>query len=131
MTLEVGRVKKRALEKRATRPGILAEGSFGAFVLDQLSALDGIVAKPMFGGAGFYLDGEFFGILYKQRLYFRVSPETIGEYQKRNMKPFRPFEGKKGSSKSYYQVPTEILESPDDVVSWAKAAARAPRKAKR
>jgi DNA transformation protein len=131
VTLQVGRVKKRTLQKRATRSGVLSEGSFGAFVLDQLSALGGIEAKPMFGGAGFYLDGEFFGILYKQHLYFRVSPKTIDEYQKRKMKPFRPFEGKKGSSKSYYQVPTEILESPDDLVNWAKAAARAPRKAKR
>ena len=113
--------------KRAARPGILAEGGFGAFVLDQLSALGGIEAKPMFGGAGFYLDGEFFGILYKQHLYFRVSPATIGQYTKRRMKPFKPFEGKKGSSKNYYQVPAEILESPGDLVKWAKAAQQAPR----
>src|SRR5690349_10597803 len=44
--------------KRATRPNILSDGSFGAFVLDQLRELGGVDAKPMFGGAGFYLDGE-------------------------------------------------------------------------
>ena len=83
----------------------------------------------MFGGAGFYLDGAFFGILYQQRLYFRVSPATAGEYTKRKMKPFRPFAGKKGSSNNYYEVPAEILESPDDLVKWAKAAQQAPRRA--
>jgi DNA transformation protein len=116
--------KSPIMTKRAARPSVLSEGSFGAFVLDQLSALDGIEAKPMFGGAGFYRDGTFFGILYKEHLYFRVSDETIDDYKKRKMKPFRPFEGKRGSSKNYYQVPIEILESPVDLVAWARAALR-------
>jgi DNA transformation protein len=112
------------MAKRAARPGVLSEG-FGAFVLDQLSGLDGIEAKPMFGGAGFYLDGSFFGILYKKHLYFRVSEETIGEYKKRKAKPFEPFEGRKGKSKGYYEVPVDILESAGDLMAWAKKAARA------
>ena len=110
--------------KRAARASILAPGSFGAFVLDQLSGLDGVSAKPMFGGAGFYVDGEFFGILYKERLYFRVSADTIGDYKSRKMKPFAPFEGRKGESRAYYEVPIEILESPVDLVRWARKASR-------
>jgi DNA transformation protein len=108
---------------RTTRTGVLAKG-FGAFVLDQLSVLDGVEARPMFGGAGFYLDGEFFGILYKQRLYFRVSDDTLGEYTRRKMKPFEPFEGKRGKSRRYYEVPIEIVESAGDLVKWAEAAQR-------
>jgi DNA transformation protein len=104
---------------------VLDEGSFGAFVLDQLSGLGDVEAKPMFGGAGFYLDGAFFGILYEQRLYFRVSADTIGDYRQRRMQPFKPFEGRRGSSKNYYEVPVEILESPPDLVKWARAAWRA------
>ena len=42
-------------------------------------------------------------------------PETIGEYKKRKAKPFEPFEGRKGKSKGYYEVPVEILESPVDL----------------
>lgn len=80
----------------------------------------------MFGGAGFYLDGEFFGILYKERLYFRVSAETIKDYTSRRMEPFEPFEGRKGQSRGYYQVPIAIVENADDLVEWAKAARRAP-----
>ena len=93
-------------------------------MLDQLSALEGIEAKPMFGGAGFYLDGTFFGILYKEHLYFRVSEKTIREYKKHKAKPFDPFKGRKGKSLGYYEVPVEILESPLDLVSWARQAAR-------
>ena len=83
------------MARRAARPRVLSEGSFGAFVLDQLSEHGDIAARPMFGGAGFYLDGEFFGILYEERLYFRVSPETIGEYTARKMKPFAPNHGQR------------------------------------
>jgi DNA transformation protein and related proteins len=116
-------VKSKTRGGGVVRPGVLAEGSFGAFVLDQLSALGDVMAKPMFGGAGFYLDGQFFGILFKEHLYFRVSDATVGEYTKRKMKPFNPFEGKGGSSR-YYEVPVEIIESPDDLVRWAKDAAK-------
>ena len=112
------------MAKRAVRPSVLAEG-FGAFILDQLSGLNGVEAKAMFGGAGFYLNGTFFGILYKEHLYFRVSTGTMDDYKKRKMKPFTPFEGKKGTSKHYYEVPVEILESPRDLVSWARKAAKA------
>jgi DNA transformation protein len=113
------------MAKRGARPSALAAGGFGAFVLDQLSGLDGVEAKPMFGGAGFYLDGVFFGILYKEHLYFRVTATTIGEYKKRKMRPFTPFEGRRGTSKNYHEVPVEILEIPRDLVSWARTAAAA------
>ena len=119
-------MKRSKSSARAVRPSILAQGSFGAFVLDQLSGLDGVTARPMFGGAGFYLEGEFFGILYKDHLYFRVSVDTIDDYKRRKMKPFAPFKGKKGESGGYYEVPIEILESADDLVKWARAAQRTP-----
>jgi DNA transformation protein len=119
-------VKRGKPAANATRPRVLDEGSFGAFVLDQLRGLDGVEARPMFGGAGFYLDGVFFGILYKEHLYFRVSADTVGEYKKRKMKAFTPFEKKKGESRGYYEVPLEILESADDLVKWAQAAQRTP-----
>jgi DNA transformation protein and related proteins len=113
------------MAKRAARPGTPLTGGFGAFLLDQLGGLGDVEAKPMFGGAGFYLDGTFFGILYKDRVYFRTSKETMADYAKRKMKPFTPFEGRRGGSKTYFEVPAEILESPDDFVSWARKAAAA------
>ena len=103
---------------------ILGEGSLGAFIVDQLSALGELDARAMFGGAGFYCAGDFFGILFKDRLYFRVSDETVGEYQKRGMKPFAPFKNR-GGSKRYYEVPAAVLESPEELVRWAKRAVAA------
>lgn len=96
---------------------------FAAFVEDQLSDLDDLVMKRMFGGTGLYLDGVFFGLIYSDRLYFRVSDETIEDYKQRKMKPFKPFTGK-SSSRRYYEVPLEIIESPIDLARWARKASR-------
>jgi DNA transformation protein len=114
------------MARRAARSNILGEGSLGAFIVDQLSELGQVEARVMFGGAGFYHAGDFFGILFEDCLYFRVSDETVGEYQKRGMRPFTPFKSR-GASKRYYEVPAEVLESPDELVRWAKQslAARA------
>jgi DNA transformation protein len=99
-----------------------APGAFATFVVDQLGGLGDLVTKRMFGGMGLYLDGTFFGLVFDDRLYFRVSEHTRGEYKKRKMKPFT-FNGKSGSQR-YYEVPLEILESPDDLAAWAKAASQ-------
>lgn len=114
---------RRVIAGRALRLAIDKDGLIG-FISDQLSPLGDLVVKPMFGGAGFYLAGQFFGIFFKERLYFRVSGETVSDYLARGMKPFKPFEGK-GTSRRYYEVPVDILETPEDFVTWARAAAAA------
>ena len=80
----------------------------------------------MFGGAGFYRNGSFFGILHKEHLYFRVSAGTIGDYTSRKAKAFNPVKGRKRTkTPGYYEVPVEVLESPRDLVSWARKAVQA------
>ena len=64
--------------------------SFKDFALDQLYGMDNVEARRTFGGHGLYQDETFFGILHKGRLYFKIDESTVGEYQRRKMKPFRP-----------------------------------------
>ena len=94
--------------------------SFKDFILDQLQELDGVEARRMFGGYGLYQDETFFGILHKERLYFKIDEATVGEYRKHRMKPFRP--NAKQTLKSYYQVPVEIFEDAEQLTQWAKRA---------
>ena len=82
--------------------------SFKDFVLDQLRGLDDVEARRMFGGYGLYQDETFFGIIHKDRVYFKIDDSTVSEYRKRKMKPFRP--NARQTLKSFYQVPLEILE---------------------
>ena len=94
--------------------------SFAEFVLDQLRELDAVEARRMFGGFGLYQDETFFGIVHKGKLFFKIDDSTVGAYRRRKMKPFRP--NAKQTLKSYYQVPVEVLEDPDELCVWARRA---------
>lgn len=94
---------------------------FKDFVLDQLADLRGLTCRAMFGGYGLYQRAVFFGIIHKGRLYFKVTPKTIGLYEAHGMKPFRP--NAKQTLKSFYEVPVDIMEEAEQLIDWAQHAA--------
>ena len=94
---------------------------FKEFVLDQLAQLNGLSCRAMFGGYGLALQGRFFGIIHRGRLYFRTDPATAPRYRVYHMKPFTP--NTRQTLKNYYEVPVDIVESADTLVEWARAAA--------
>ncbi len=98
----------------------MSDESFKEFVLDQLRGLDGVAARPMFGGYGLYGGAAFFGILFKGRLYFKTTLATRSKYLHEGMKPFTP--NKKQTLKNYYEVPVDVIESADRLVAWAAEA---------
>jgi DNA transformation protein len=95
---------------------------FKAFVEDQLGGLRGVVCRAMFGGYGIYQGQRFFGIIYRSRLYFKTSEATRGRYEAAGMRPFKP--SAKQTLKSYYEVPADVIEDPDELVAWAQDAIR-------
>jgi DNA transformation protein len=99
---------------------VSTDESFKDFVLDQLQDVNGVEARPMFGGHGLYKDEIFFGIVHKGKLFFKVDESTVGEYRKRKMKPFRP--NAKQTLRSYYYVPLDILEDNERLCEWAVKA---------
>jgi DNA transformation protein and related proteins len=102
------------------------DDSFKDFVLDQLGELAEVEARRMFGGYGLYQDETFFGIIHKDRVYFKIDDSTVSEYRKRKMKPFRP--NAKQTLKSYYQVPLEILEDSERLGEWTAQAISCQKK---
>jgi DNA transformation protein len=95
---------------------------FRDFVLDQLSGLPGLTSRAMFGGYGLYQGDRFFGIIHKGRLYFKTDRLTLPHYRDRGMEPFTPTSTQ--TLKNYYEVPVDILEAPDDLLTWASQAAQ-------
>ena len=93
---------------------------FCDFVLDQLSDLQGLTCRAMFGGYGLYCGRVFFGIVQKGRLYFKTDATTATRYRKREMKPFRP--NAKQTLKTYYEVPVDVLEDAGELTIWARQA---------
>ena len=90
------------------------------FVLDQLSELQGLTCRAMFGGYGLYCGRVFFGIVQKGRLYFKTNSTTAPRYRERKMKPFRP--NAKQTLKNYYEVPVNVLEDAGELTIWARQA---------
>jgi DNA transformation protein len=94
--------------------------SFRDYVSEQLG--DGVEIRPMFGGYGLYRDERFFGIVFKSRLYFKTGPLSRKEYVRRGMKPFKP--NARMTSKTYFEVPANVLEDRESLRAWALEAAR-------
>lgn len=90
---------------------------FKDFVLDQLADLRGVTARAMFGGYGLYHRAQFFGIIHKDRLYFKVTSTTMPFYKEQGMKPFRP--NAKQMLKSFYEVPVDMIENAEVLTEWA------------
>lgn len=102
----------------------MPDESFKAFVLDQLSALPSIRARAMFGGYGLYQGERFFGILMAGRLYFKTDDQTRMEYLRRGMAPFTYEKARQTLAISYYEVPADIFEDREELLTWATQAIR-------
>jgi DNA transformation protein len=55
-------------------------------------------------------------------LYFKVGDANRADYETRGMRQFRPFDDKPYLSMSYYEVPADVLEDPDQCVHWVQRA---------
>lgn len=92
------------------------------YVLDQLSSLEELRSRRMFGGYGLYRGDVFFGIISKDALYFKVGAGNLADYQARGMRPFSPYADRPQVSLSYFEVPAEVLEDADECREWARRA---------
>lgn len=104
-------------------------GGYREFVLDQLSGLGDVTAKAMFGGVGLYWRDLFFAIIARDVLYFKTDPDTVGDYEQAGMGAFRPYADRPGPMR-YHEVPTGVLEDPEELLVWARRAVGAARRAR-
>jgi DNA transformation protein len=95
---------------------------FLEYILEQLQGLGRLTSRRMFSGAGLYSDGLFFGLLYKDRLYFKTDDSTRPEYEARGSEGFRPRPNTSRPSMRYYTVPADVLEDSQELVTWARQA---------
>jgi DNA transformation protein len=104
--------------------------TFRDYVVEQLAGLGAVTVRRMFGGAGLYHDGLFFGVLDDDELFFRVDDATRPRYEAMGSGPFAPLPNE-ALMRGYYQVPAEVLEDRDAAVAWARDAVAVARAGKR
>ena len=117
----------RAIARKPLAP-LRTSASFKDFVLDQLSEIDGLGDRAMFGGVGIYARGVFFALIAADVLYFKVDDATRSTYEAAGSGPFRPY-GAEAAMSSYYNVPVEVFEHAPTLVVWARRAIDAARAA--
>ncbi len=103
--------------------------AFRDYVVEQLGGLDAVTVRRMFGGAGLYHDGLFFGVLDDDEVFFKVDGTTRPRYEARGSQPFAPM-ANEAPMRGYYQVPAEVLEDRDALTTWAREAVAVARAAK-
>jgi DNA transformation protein len=116
--MNVRRTNRSAGRRRSP---LAVTDTFRSFVLDQLDDLGDVVARSMFGGVGLYHRGIFFGIIAGDALYLKVDDTNRPDYVKAGMGPFKPYPHRP-STMQYYAVPVDVLESPIELVTWARKA---------
>jgi len=79
------------------------------------------------GGVGIYAGELFFALIAEDALYFKVDDSNRSDFEARGMSAFRPYR-EHDEVMSYYQVPGELLEEPEELGVWAEKAVEVARR---
>jgi len=104
--------------------------AFLVYILDQLSAWREVTTKRMFGGAGLFCDDKAFGLVADDVVYMKVDDTNRDKYIEAGSSPLKPFENKPTILSSYYELPPDILEEPEEFVEWAEESLAIQKKRK-
>jgi DNA transformation protein and related proteins len=81
-----------------------------------------IVARKMFGGAGFSIDGKTFAIIAFDQLWLKVDDVCRAEFVNANCRMFTYDADGKQRTMNYYTVPEDAMESAALMRPWAMLA---------
>ena len=94
-------------------------GEFAEYCAEQLGAAGRVRQKRMFGGVGFYLDDVFCALIGSSgRLFLKTDDSNRADFEALGCEPFKPFEDR-DVVMSYYEVPEQVLDDPDELRDWA------------
>lgn len=108
---------------------MVASDSFAEFLREQLAPLGRITMRRMFGKTGVFHNGVMFGMVTDDTLYVRVDDDNKAELKEAESAPPLNY-AKQGRliDLSFWRVPDRLLDEPDELVSWARAALGAARR---
>jgi DNA transformation protein len=103
-----------------------ASDSFGEFLREQLAPLGRVTMRRMFGKTGVFCGGVMFAMVADDTLYFRVDDHNRAAF--REAEAFPPLRYEKGGHSidlSFWRAPERLFDEPDELMTWARAAAAA------
>lgn len=119
---------------------MLRRSGFVELVTEQMSFVEGLKVRAMFGGYGVYQNSCIFAIIVDDRLYFKADTVTRSEFAARRLGPFTYVARGKSVPMQYFEAPPEVFEEREAMQGWVQMAygaavrareATAPRKTPR
>jgi DNA transformation protein len=91
--------------------------------LELLAPLGRTSSRRMFGGHALYIDGLCMALIIQDTLYLKVDDTSRPLLERAGSRPFT-YETKHGERHAlgYYTAPEEAMESPAEMVPWARRA---------
>ncbi len=98
--------------------------------LELLAPLGVVRARRMFGGHGFYVDDVFVALIAERRLFLKTDPLTRERFEGADCEPFVYGGQAKPVTMSYWTVPPQAMDSPQQMLPWARLALDAALRAR-
>ena len=101
----------------------MSDSGFVSHCLELLAPLGRTSSRRMFGGHALYIDGLCMALIIQDTLYLKVDDTHRAQFERAGCKPFT-YTTKKLDihSLSYCTAPEEAMESPAEMLPWARRA---------
>ena len=108
---------------------MVASDGFAEFLREQLSPLGRVTMRRMFGKTGVFCNGLMFGMITDDTLYVRVDDHNRAVFKEAEAAPPLNY-AKQGRTidLSFWRVPERLLDEPDELILWARAALAAAQR---
>ncbi len=90
--------------------------------LELLSSVGTPSARRMFGGYGLRVDGVFIALVAFERLYLKTDVTSRPRFAAAGCEPFVYAGKRKPVTMSYWTVPPDAMDSPEQMRPWARLA---------
>lgn len=92
------------------------------YLRELFSAFAPVSFRAMFGGHGVYRDGVILAIVADEAPYLKVDEVSRPKFEAAGCTPFMHEARGKRIPMSYWSVPAEAMDSPQDFLPWAQLA---------
>ncbi|MCC7275936.1 MAG: TfoX/Sxy family protein [Alphaproteobacteria bacterium] len=102
---------------------MVASDGFAEFLREQLAPLGRLTLRRMFGKTGVFCGGVMFAMVADNTLYVRVDEHNRATFAEAADEP--PLSYRKGGAEialAFWRVPERLLDEPDELMVWARAA---------
>ncbi|MFT4278360.1 MAG: TfoX/Sxy family protein [Rhodopseudomonas sp.] len=100
------------------------------FLADLFAPFGPVTIRRMFSGFGISADGVTFALVIRDAIYLRTDDATIARFEGEGSQPFSYTTRERTVTvASYWRLPDRLLDEPDELAEWSRAALAAAGRA--